>query len=232
VSLLTICQNVVASINFGASPASIVGNSDALARQMLALVNQAVPRIAGRHNWQALTKLHTITTANGTESYALPSDLGHYIGDTFWDASNYTQMGGSISPTEWQRLKRSVVASGVNKRFRIYDNLVYIYPTPTAVETLVAEYISAKPVLGLTYKATFTADADAFVLPERLLELDLKWRLLSAKGLPYAEEMNEAEREIERTIAQDVPAGRINVGVDTARAPRFIANVPPTVASP
>jgi len=36
VSLLTICQNTVDALGFGARPASIVSNSDALARQMLA----------------------------------------------------------------------------------------------------------------------------------------------------------------------------------------------------
>lgn len=232
-SLLTICQNTVDALAFGARPAYIVGNNDALARQMLAVLNMAIPRLAGRHNWQALVKLHSVTTANGTESYALPSDLGHYITETFWDATNYWPMAGSMDPQTWQTLKRGLVASSIRKRFRVYANLLYIYPTPTATESLVAEYISSKPVLdndGSTYKTTFTEDADTFVLPEALLELDLKWRLLKAKGLDYAEEFNEFERAVERAIAQDTPAKTVNLGMETARStPSYLANIPQTI---
>lgn len=232
-SLLTICQNTVASLNFGASPSSIVGSNDALARQMLALLNQSVPRLAGRHTWQALTKTHTISAVNGTETYALPSDFGRYISDTFWDTTNYWPMRGSIDPQTWETLKRGIVASSVRKRFRVLGNLVYIYPTPTASATLIAEYVSSKPVLdndGSTYKTKFDEDTDTFVLPERLLEFDLKWRLLSAKGLSYAEEMNEAEREIERAIAQDAPGTAINLGMQSGDStPSFLANIPQTV---
>lgn len=230
-SLLTVCQNSVSSLNFGGAPASIIGNNDALARQMLAILGEIVPALCSRHNWQALIEDQTITTAAGTETYALPSDFSRYIGETFWDATNYWPMRGSIDPQTWQALKRGLVAATIRKRFRVKGSLVYIYPTPSAIETLVAEYITSKPILdndGSTQKATFSEDADTFLLPERLLQLELKWRLLKAKGLDYAEDMNDSEREIEKAIAHDTPSHTVNLGCDTVSGPYF-PNIPQTI---
>ena len=230
-SLLTVCQNTVSSLNFGGSPASIIGNTDALARQMLAILGEIVPALTGRHDWQALIEDHTITTVAATETYALPSDFSRYVTETFWDATNYWPMRGSMDPQTWQALKRGLVAATIRKRYRIKGSLVYIYPTPTAVESLVAEYVSSKPILdndGSTQKAAFAEDADTFLLPERLLQLELKWRLLEAKGLDYAEAMNFSEREIEKAIAQDTPSHTINLGMDSTPGP-FFPNIPQSV---
>lgn len=230
-SLLTVCQNSVASLNFGGAPASIIGNNDALARQMLAILGEIVPALCSRHNWQALTEDQTITTVSGTESYALPTDFSRYIGETFWDATNYWPMRGSIDPQTWQAMKRGIVAATIRKRFRVKGSLVYIYPTPTAAESLVAEYITSKPILdndGTTQKATFAEDADTFLLPEILLQLELKWRLLEAKGLDYAEAMNFSEREIEKAIAHDTPSATINLGRDTTPGP-YLPNIPQSI---
>ena len=47
-SLLTICQNVITELGFGASPASVIGNNDALTAQCLALARRAVKDIQAR----------------------------------------------------------------------------------------------------------------------------------------------------------------------------------------
>lgn len=232
-SLLTICQNTVDVLGFGARPSSIVGNNDALARQMLAMVNtHCLKHITRRHTWQKLTSLHTITTVASDDSYALPSGFDRYIGDTFWDTTNYRRVNGAIGPKEWRYLKHAVVASPETwRKFRLYGGEVLIYPTPTANgDSIVAEYIVNTPCTssdGNTAKTAFAADTDLFKLEDRLIELQLQWRLLKAKGLDYAEAFNDAERALELAIAQDAPASVVDMGAPMQDHP--FPNIPPEI---
>jgi hypothetical protein len=226
VSLLTLCQNVILETGAGASPSAIVSNTDTLAKQLLAWANKEA-RILAKRDWQAITAEHTITTAASTETYALPTNYARYVSDTFWDATNYWPMRGSIAPQHWQALKRGLVSSSIRKEFRVRGNLVYIFPTPDAIETLIGEYITNKPVVSsaAVAKTIFTADDDTTLIPEFLVELGVKWRLLDSKGFDYTEAKQEYDRQVELALAQDSPAPAINLGYCTEYAPPF-PNIP------
>lgn len=229
-SLLTACQAAVNVTGLGAAPATIIGNTNPLAIQLNYLAERAAKSLRMKP-WQAMIREHTITTSAGTENYALPADLAFYVSQTAWDATNYWPMRGSLAPAVWQSLKRGNIAgTQIFKDFRVRGNEVLIFPTPSATETLILEYVRNTPwVNGLTYKAAATADADSTVFPDRLLELELIWRLLKAKGLPYAEEKAEAELELNVALAHDKPAPVLNFGVSTDYTPAFGANVPPQI---
>src|SRR5207244_3753931 len=149
-------------------------------------------------------------------AYALPTDWARYVSETAWDATNYWPMQGSIAPSIWQALKRGIVATSVRRRFRVVGGQIKIFPTPTVDNnSLIVEYIRNTPwtdSTGVTYRVTATADTDITVFPEHLLELDLKWRWLRAKGLDYGDERDEADREISLAMAQDRPAQIIDFG--------------------
>lgn len=233
-SLLTLCQNVVNETGLGDAPATIISNTDKLAVQLLALAQKEV-RILGNMNWQALVAEHTITTVNGTDNYALPTDWQQYVSDTFWDATNYWPMRGSIDPQQWASLKRGIVAATIRKRFRVKAGKVYIFPTPTSVASLIGEYIINTPVLavdGTTKKALFTVDTDTTVIPEFLVELGVKWRFLEAKGMKYDEARLEYDQRVQLTMAQDEPAGYLNDGLPSGRTPYFGVNVPQQIIVP
>lgn len=228
-SLLTACKAVVGETGLGVIPATIISNTDPTAVQLNYLAERSAKNLM-RFNWQAMVREHTITTADGTATYALPSDWARYTSETAWDATNYWPMRGSLDPALWQALKRGLVATSMRRRFRVVGNLVNIFPTPSSIDTLVIEYMRNTPwVNGSTYRVTATADADTTVFPEYLLELDLKWRWLEAKGAAYAEAKKEAEDEISRVQAQDVPAPTVDYGYATPRTPPFLANVPQTI---
>jgi hypothetical protein len=134
VSLLTACQAAVNETGIGSAPATIIANSDPAAVQLLALAKRAAIAITG-YNWQAMIREQTITTVASTETYALPTDWDRYISETMWDASNYWQMKGQLTPQMWQAYKRGIVTLvTARKMFRVRGNLVYIIPTPSAVE--------------------------------------------------------------------------------------------------
>lgn len=231
-SLLTACQAAVKESGVGAVPATIISNTDATAVQLNALAERSVKHLA-RMDWQRMLREHSITTVASTEDYALPTDWSRYMMQTAWDATSYWQMRGSISGSLWQAEKRGLaVNSGIRKDFRVWQNRVYITPTPTAVSTLVIEYIRNTPwvaVDGVTYRAAATVDTDAVIFPEFLLELDLLWRWRRAKGLSYDEEKLEAETEAMRTFGQETPAPTLDFGQNSEDTPEFVANLPSTV---
>lgn len=229
-SLLTLCQNVVNETGIGDAPATIISNTDKLAVQLLALAQKEV-RVLGNRDWQALSADHSITTVSGTDNYALPTDWQKYTVETFWDATNYWNMRGSLDPQQWTALKRGIVSATIRKRFRVRAGKVYIIPTPTAVESLVGEYTMNTPVAaaGGTKKTSFTVDTDTTVLPEFLVELGVKWRLLRAKGMAYDEERLEYDQRLATAIAQDTPADSLNDGLPSDRTPMFYPNIPQTI---
>lgn len=213
-------------------PSAIISSSDQRARTLLALVKTTCNQLIKRHDWSALIREATITTVNGTASYSVESDFLRVIGDTAWDSTNYRKMRGSLTPQEWQYVKRAILASpALRKRFRVkWDTVskareVFIDPTPTSAETLVYEYGSThfcQATGGGATKAALSVDSDVFLLDEELIKRDLKWRYLSSRGQPYAEEKQEAERAIITAIGHDAPAETVDLA---NRAPRFMANL-------
>lgn len=231
-SLLTACQAVAQETGLLLSPATVISNTDLGVVQLFALMKRSATEIAKGRDWQALVREHTITTVAGTATYALPSDWSRYTSETAWDATNYWPMRGSMDPQTWQALKRGIVTPVIRKQYRVMGNLVNIFPTPTAVETLIIEYLRNTPwtdATGVTYRTAPTVDTDLSVLPQNIIELDTKWRLKHAKGLDYSEDKQQADDAIELAFAQDVPAMIINDGLQTGVPPYFWPNVPQLV---
>jgi hypothetical protein len=71
-----------------------VGSSVSGARTMLACANAAGRALMRAHDWGALQTLGTVTTADGTSSYALATDYDRMIADTGWDRTNDWMMVG------------------------------------------------------------------------------------------------------------------------------------------
>jgi hypothetical protein len=231
VSLLTACQAAARETGLVAAPSSVIGSTDPSAIQLNALAERAAKRLM-RFDWQAMTREHSFSTVIGTESYALPSDWARYMSATAWDATNYWPMRGSIGGPIWQAEKRGIVTlADVRKDFRVWQGLVYFIPTPTSVSAIIIEYMRNTPwVNGSTYRATATNDADTTVFPEYLLELELIWRLKRAKNMSFDDERADAEGEISRVLAQDVPATTLDMGVQSWPTPNFVATIPPLVS--
>lgn len=232
-SLLTACQAVAEETGLLSSPATVVGNTDPAVVQLYALVKRACAEIARAQDWEKMVREQTITTVNGTESYALPSDWARYTSETAWDATNYWPMRGSLDPQYWNALKRGIVVMTIRRRFRIKAGLVYIIPTPTVSgDSLILEYQRNTPwtdSAGTTYRVTPTADTDLTVMPQHLVELDAKWRLKHAKGLDYSEDQDQAQNAISLAKAQDVPAMIVNDGYPSNFTPPFFPVVPQTI---
>lgn len=217
-SLLTVVQNVCREVGLTV-PSVAYASTNRQTLQIVQLATRAGQRLA-KKDWTVLQKEYTFSTVASTASYALPSDYDRMIINTAWDRTSYWKLRGQLSPREWQVKKSALIASTtLRSNFRVKPdtrvNKFYIDPTPSAVESMVYEYISnawVKNAANDDAFAKYTADDDVAIIPEELIELEVIWRLLNRKGFAYTEEKDEAERAIAEMFAQDRAVPVLNFG--------------------
>lgn len=161
--------------------------------------------------------------AFGQEAYPLPSDLGHFIPQTGWDRNFRWQLLGPVDAQGWQVLKSGISPVGPRLRYRLMDNQIFINPAPyvptgqsSPISDLIVMEYSSKYWVAATAAPTvavqnaFQADTDTSLIPEDLITLSLKWRVLKAIGMAYADEFLEYEDNLctitgRQTMARNLP---------------------------
>lgn len=176
------------------------------------------------------------------QANALPSDFHYWIDETGWNKDTYWSMRGPMNPMEWRHYKHSVLGNSVTlrNRWRIRPYLdnngdfvtkaLFLDPAPTEVQDFIMEYVSN----GLTYdaagasQATWAADTDTPALDQFLIELGMTWRVLSRMGLPYAEELDEYEHQVEAALGRDGGGRVLDLGRTSKLSFLSTDNVPDT----
>jgi hypothetical protein len=196
-------------------PSSVIGSTDTQVRQLLALLNEEGQDLTKRGLWQSMTKEHTfVTTATPSQTNTpIPDDLDRFIDDSFFNRTQVRKLRGPITPQEWQAFQAQPLYNLVYLAFRERDGSFLITPTPPAGDTIAYEYISTNWVVSSmgVEKTSFTADDDVSYLPEDLLKSGLRWRWKQAKGLPYGEDMQTYERDVQRQLGMDGGARALNI---------------------
>lgn len=157
--------------------------------------------------------------AFGQEAYPLPSDLGHFIPQTGWDRNFRWQLLGPVNAQEWQVLKSGISPVGPRLRYRLVDNQIFINPAPyvptgqsSPISDLIVMEYSSKYWVAVTSAPTvavqnsFQADTDVSLIPEDLITLSLKWRMLKAIGMAYADEAVEYEDTLSTVVGRQTMA--------------------------
>jgi hypothetical protein len=214
-SLLSIIQKVAPRLGLR-RPSAVVGSTDLTAQMLLELANEEGDELSRFHDWQALVTERNFTTlAQVAQTNALISTdydrLPHNV--EFWNRTLNLRYAGPTPQRVWQQLQ-SGVAAGVVGWWRIMGGQLQIYPAPTADQSLVFEYISKNWCASATGtpQSEFLADADVARIPERLMQLGIRWRWKQARGFDYAEDLETYEREREKAAVADRGTGRIRNG--------------------
>jgi hypothetical protein len=163
--------------------------------------NESAVAIAETYDWQILTKLATVTGDGVDTSFPFPSDYDRMVMKTNLAGSQsnidlvksrdldqwayFQNHGGTSVPGNWL-----ILGGEIQFEPALANGVSYSY-----------YYISKNVVSG--NKAAFTADNDVFVLPERLLKLDMIWRWRSMKRMEYAEDMQNFEIALSKAITKD-----------------------------
>lgn len=209
-SVLSIAQNIAKETGF-AVPSSLVGNTDALAIQLLFIIKRETRAISDRFIWQQLITPGTFNFVNAVESYPLPADFKDYIPKTMW---NFTSRRPLISPIDAQSYeiqKNYLITSGIDKMVFIYGNQIHITPIPGSTDTINYLYTTLKifqSSLGVG-QTDIIADTDTTAIREYVVELGVKLRFLVAKGLITSQELgvsleyNDYENQVQKAIKTD-----------------------------
>jgi hypothetical protein len=175
-------------------------------------VNAGASTVTISQNPSTSTALSGQSITFAQEAYALPSDFAYMIVQTEWDRSFRWQLLGPLNAQEWQVIKSGISPVGPRMRFRIMGNQFYINPVGSGstiyTDNIVFEYISNAWAAssGGTAQTSFLADTDTAVIPEDLITLSLKYRILRAKGLSYQEEYDEYDEELNKYVGRDKTA--------------------------
>ena len=190
-SLLKISQSILKETKAGNVPNTIIGNIEDVAKQILEVMTVSITELARSYNWQELQKEKTFNTIASTEGYNLPTDFDRFINNTFWNTTTQHPVTMPVTPEEWRILKNQSITGGTGYNYsRIRAGQVLLFPTPTAIEAYVYEYISNLIILSSsgTGQTEWLADTDVPAIDSHILRLDATWRWLKNQGRPYAEE--------------------------------------------
>lgn len=181
-------------------PSVVFASTDASTVQMRAIANSAGRFLMRYHAWGDLITLGSFSTSNGTSDYSFSTmsitDFDRFVPETHWDRTNDRFIiGPSLPQVDRYRQESGVAQASINKFYRALgkSNGIRIWPTPTATETLVFEYVSnkwARPTGGGT-DTEFDTDTDTSVFEPDLMVKEIKWRFLAAKGMPTAQPLKD-----------------------------------------
>ena len=232
-SLLTIVQKAARQTKLFESPLTVINNNDPTVAQCQELLFEIGEELKEAYDWEQLVKLQTFSTVSSQESYAINSivtdnDFDAFIGNTFYDRTNLREVT-IVDYATYQYYRSSVGAGvGIDKNVTQYGGSLYIYPTPTAADTLAFYYKSDYWITsnGGDAQEDWGADTDTSVFSEYLLQLGLRFKLLQAYGLPYEDEyqsyVDKRDAEVEKNKPKQTIYGTGSRGLYP------VANIPDT----
>lgn len=216
-SLVSICKNVLAETGWPVMDA-IASNSDGTAKQIFAIANTELRALSEGYNWPHLEVEYAFAAVAAQSLYLLPSDFRILAPQAVFNKAQYYELRGSTGLQFWQLLKYGQLGSLARPRFRMSYPLgvgaIEMTPTPTGVENLVAVYYKknfARNDAG-DEVSVYTTDTDVSIIPERYVEMGIKWRFRRAKGLDYSAELAEYNSTIQTQFAKYKASGEIQVG--------------------
>lgn len=195
-----------------------VSSKYALNDTMVVSVNSGAGTVTMSQNTTLTTTQGAQTdtqVAFGQEAYSQPSDLNYFIQQTGWDRNFRWQLLGPVNAQEWQVLKSGISPVGPRLRYRLMDGLIYINPAPYVPsgqsspisDQIVLEYastfwVAASGAPTTAVQTAYLLDTDVAVIPEDMLVLSLKWRVLRALGMSYAEELQDYNDYLDRSTGR------------------------------
>ena len=231
-SLLTIAQSILKETKSSSIPTAIIGNTEDVAKQILEVMTVSVTEVARSYDWQELQKEKTFNTVASTEGYDLPTDFDRFINNTFWNTTTQHPVAMPMTPEEWRILKNQGITGGTGYGYsRIRAGQVLLFPTPSAVEAHIYEYVSNLVVLSAAGagQSSWLVDTDVPAIDAHMIRLDATWRWLKNQGRPYAEEQKLANTSI-------AERARTNGARRTIRHYNYDANIkagyPTTITAP
>lgn len=213
-------------------------STDANVLRLNALLKSLGRDLIKRATWSQLTLPGTVTTANGTASYAVATDFDRIIDGTIWNTTTQNPVV-PMSPQAREVFRAGVVTATILQFYRIGGVAVAskqfeIFPTPSAVQTIRYEYVSnywlqaaasTSAAPGLTAPA---AAGDVCWFDPLLLVRGLKMYAQRATGFDSTASQQDFEDTLAQCMGQDQVAPVLSLS--GSRGPKMLDgdNVPDT----
>jgi hypothetical protein len=222
-TVLSSCQAAGMRLT-GTRPQTVFSTTDRFSQELADLATETAIGIAKAHDWQALTKKHTIAGDGVTTSFALPSDYDRMpIKANVYSTRSLIALLPVRDIDQWLEFEIEPVV-GHPGYWIILGGQFQILPAMGASETAKFYYISSEIISnGVGNKKEFSTDSDTFKLSERLLTLGIIWRWRAQKRLEYAEDIQNYQIALNEEIGRDqgsnilaIGRGRVPIWADTA----------------
>lgn len=185
-TLKTAIQNVAKNVGVE-PPESVVNNTDPDCVKMLQFANETGQELARRVDWARLRKSQQIEGTGFAALLSLPSDYARMVEG--WGVTyDSNPVRGGLSADEWNSLPP---VEGDPRYYLTVGQQIGFYPYLAEGVQVVANYISTG--WTSTSGATFAADTDTTLFPERLLEMGTTWRMKRHIGADYSDYLAEYE---------------------------------------
>lgn len=192
----------------GYRPSVFFSSQQKFEQEIVDLINVVATDICKYHDWQALTKINTMTGDGVTEEFDLPSDYDRQLlysevqdnTNWLWGYTHVSDINTFIS----QRYLSFATNPGI---WIIYGNKMNFLPAPQSGSQAVYPYVSLNYGVNSGSQAipSFSSDDDNFVIRggEQLLTLGLIWRWRENKKLDATGDYESFKLALEQLAARD-----------------------------
>lgn len=188
--------------------------------QLRNILNSAGQELLGAHEWQKLTKRHTINTTTTVppdplfpNQYDLPDDFSSMIDQTGWTPTNAGMglpLGGPLTAQDWTYLVATFLAnSTIYVSFRQAQGQFWVLPNPPPADIdITFEYMSRNwAVDNAGVEKDFCDASDDIVWFEPILiKKLLKLRYLEAKGFDTTAAVTQFANAFMQWTGKDITA--------------------------
>ncbi len=219
-TVLSVAQAVAPRIGMEV-PTELMASTEREHVELIEIIEDCAKYIAFDvgHDWRLLITLATITGDGATATASRETDFSRMVHDgNLWSSRVEYPLEYIDSADKWLEIDVLSVDYIIGAWTDIGGSLQF-KPTPEDGETIKYYYLSdliVSPAAG-NDTASFVADTDTFRLNERLLKLCVIWQWKEAKGLEYAEDMDNFQIALARAIVDD--KGRRVISVGRGRRP-------------
>lgn len=171
----------------GRKPTTFFSSTQRFEQEIVDLANEVAKSIADNNDWQALTRVYTLTGDGSTTAFALPSDYDRMLLDSrIYDSESWAWgYHRIVRADEWLQFTIRDWAIITPGMWTMMENQLQFVPAPSDQGVAKFLYITNEIVTDEdgVGKESFTKDSDSFVLNERLLTLGIIWRWREQKRM-------------------------------------------------
>jgi hypothetical protein len=145
-------------------------------------------------------------------NYNLPSDYEALIYNTFYKTGNIDWLEfENLNAQEYEFIKNSGLSTINNHRFKIEGKTLKLDPPPKNILPYNLNYLSNAWIKSADgqIKSKFSKDDDICLINENLLITNVIWRFKSIKGLPYQEDYNTYQKDLDLLCARDAGNSKV-----------------------